>query len=62
MSSQEAPTPVKTARWTSVGLCVPQPTKLKHAFLRRPYRTPHESKLQTGTCKSDHSQRRGSWR
>jgi hypothetical protein len=29
---------VKTTRWTSGGLRVPRSTKLKHAFLRRPFR------------------------
>jgi hypothetical protein len=33
--------------------------KLKHAFLWRPFRTPHGPELQTGTCRSDHSQRQG---
>jgi hypothetical protein len=31
---------VKTTRWTSEGPRVPRPTELKHAFLRRPFRTP----------------------
>jgi hypothetical protein len=31
---------VKTTRRTSGGLRVPWSTKLKHAFLRRPFRTP----------------------
>jgi hypothetical protein len=50
---------VKTTRWTSGELRVPRSTKLKHAFLRRPFWTPHGSELQTGTCRSDHSQRQG---
>jgi hypothetical protein len=50
---------VKTTRRTSGELRVPRSTKLKHAFLRRPFRTSHGSKLQTGTCRSDHSQRHG---
>jgi hypothetical protein len=50
---------VKTTRRTSGELRVPRSTKLKHAFLRRPFRTPHGSELQTGTCRSDHSQRQG---
>jgi hypothetical protein len=31
---------VKNPRRTSGELCVPWSTKLKHAFLRRPFRTP----------------------
>jgi hypothetical protein len=31
---------VKTTRWTSEGPRVPRSTKLKHAFFRRPFRTP----------------------
>jgi hypothetical protein len=31
---------VKTTRRTSEGLRVPRSTKLKHAFLRRPFQTP----------------------
>lgn len=50
---------MKTTRWTSGELCLPRSTKLKHAFLRRPFRTSHGSELQTGTCRSDHSQRQG---
>jgi hypothetical protein len=50
---------VKTTRRTSGELCVSRSTKLKHAFLRRPFRTSHGSELQTGTCRSDHSQRQG---
>jgi hypothetical protein len=50
---------VKTTRRTPEGPRVPRSTKLKHAFLRRPFRIPHGSGLQTGTCRSDHSQRRG---
>jgi hypothetical protein len=50
---------VKTTRRTSEGPHVPRPTELKHAFLRRPFQTPHGSELQTGICRSDHSQRRG---
>jgi hypothetical protein len=50
---------VKTTRQTSRELCVSRSMKMKHAFLRRPFRTSHGSKLQTGTCRSDHSQRQG---
>jgi hypothetical protein len=50
---------VKTTRRTSGELRVPRSMKLKHAFLRRPFRTPHGSELQSGTCRSDHSQRQG---
>jgi hypothetical protein len=50
---------VKTTRWTPEGPRVPRSTELKHAFLWRPFRIPHGTGLQTGTCKSGHSQRRG---
>jgi hypothetical protein len=50
---------VKTTRRAPEGPRVPRSTELKHAFLRRPFRIPHGSVLQTGTCKSGHSQRRG---
>jgi hypothetical protein len=50
---------VKTTRRTSGELRVPRSMKLKHAFLRRPFRIPHGAELQTGTCRSDHSQRQG---
>jgi hypothetical protein len=50
---------VKTTRRTPEGPHVPQSTELKHAFLRRPFRNPHGSRLQTGTYRSDHSQRQG---
>jgi hypothetical protein len=50
---------VKTTRRTSGGLRVPRSTKLKHAFLRRPFQTPQGSELHTGTCRRDHNQRRG---
>jgi hypothetical protein len=50
---------VKTTRQAPEGPRVPRSTELKHAFLRRPFRIPHGSGLQTGTCKSGHSQRRG---
>jgi hypothetical protein len=36
----EAPTPVKTTKRTPEGPRVPRSTKLKHAFLRRPFRIP----------------------
>jgi hypothetical protein len=42
---------VKTTRRTLEGPRVPWSTKLKHAFLRRPFRIPHRSGLQTGTCR-----------
>jgi hypothetical protein len=50
---------MKTTRRTSGELHVHRSTKLKHAFLRRPFWTSHGSKLQTSTCRSDHSQRQG---
>jgi hypothetical protein len=50
---------VKTTRQTSGELRVPRSTKLKHAFLRMPFRTSHGSELQIDTCRSDHSQRQG---
>jgi hypothetical protein len=59
MSSPEALTPVKTTRRTPEGPRTPQSTKLKHAFLRKPFWTPRGSRLTTGTCRSDHSQRQG---
>jgi hypothetical protein len=48
---------VKPTRRPSEGPRVPRPTKMKHTFLGRPFRTPHGSGLQTGTCRRDHSQR-----
>jgi hypothetical protein len=50
---------VKTTRRTPEGPRVPRSMELKRAFLRRPFRIPHGSGLQIGTCRSDHSQRRG---
>jgi hypothetical protein len=50
---------VKTTRRTLGELRVPRSTKLKHAFLRRPFCTSHGSELQTSTYRSDHSQRQG---
>jgi hypothetical protein len=50
---------VKTTRRTPEGPRVPRSTELKHAFHRRPFRIPRGSGLQTGTCRSDHNQRRG---
>jgi hypothetical protein len=50
---------VKTTRRTLEGPRVPRSMELKHAFLRRPFRIFHRSGLQTGTCRSGHSQRRG---
>jgi hypothetical protein len=50
---------VKTSRRTPEGPRVSRSTELNHAFLRRPFQIPHGSGLQTGTCKSGHSQRRG---
>jgi hypothetical protein len=46
---------MKTTRRTPEGSRVPRFTKLKHAFLRRPFRISCGSGLQTGTCRSDHS-------
>jgi hypothetical protein len=48
--------------WHSFGSCAMthlRSTKLKHAFLRKLFRTSHGSELHTGTCRSDHSQRQG---
>jgi hypothetical protein len=59
ISSPEVPTPVKRTRRTPEGPHVPRSTERKHAFLRRPFRIPHGSGLQTGTCRSGHSQRWG---
>jgi hypothetical protein len=50
---------VKTTKRTSEGTQVPRSTKLKHAFLWRPFWIPRGSRLQTGTCRSDHNQRQG---
>jgi hypothetical protein len=50
---------VKTTRQTPEGPHVPRSMELKHGFLRRPFQIPHGSRLQTDTCKSGHSQRRG---
>jgi hypothetical protein len=50
---------MKTTRRTSEGPRVPRSTELKHVVLRRPFRIPHGSGLQTGTCKSGHIQRQG---
>jgi hypothetical protein len=59
MSSLEAPTPVGTTRRTLEGPRAPRSTKLKLAFLRKPFLIPHGSRLPTGTCRNGHSQRRG---
>jgi hypothetical protein len=50
---------VKTTRRTPVGPRVPRSTELKHAFPPEAHPDPHGSELQTGICRSDHSQRRG---
>jgi hypothetical protein len=42
---------VKTTRRAPEGPRVPRSTELKHAFPQRPFRIPHGSGLQTGTCK-----------
>jgi hypothetical protein len=59
MSSPEAPTPVKTTRRTPEGPRALRSTELKIAFLRKPFWIPHGSRLPSGTCKNNRSQRRG---
>jgi hypothetical protein len=55
----EAPTPVETTRWTPERPRVPRSTELKLAFLQKPFRIPHGSRLPTGTYRNGHNQRRG---
>jgi hypothetical protein len=51
---------MKTTRRTPEGPRVPRSAELKHAFLQRPFQTPHGSEPQTGVCRSGHSHNEGS--
>jgi hypothetical protein len=57
MSSQEAPTPVGTTRWTPRGTPCSRSTGPKPAFPRKPFWTPHGSRPLTNPCGNGYSTR-----